>query len=88
MRLTVVALLALCSSLVAGDVPGLVKAKPASGPFVEVDGQYMVPYTATIPGTTVTFEMIPIPGGEFLMGSTPDEKKWATGIEGGAQPGT
>ena len=25
---------------------------------------------------------------EILMGSTPEEKAWATGIEGGAQPGT
>ncbi|PYU90500.1 MAG: hypothetical protein DMG08_17750 [Acidobacteria bacterium] len=26
-------------------------------------------YTETIPGTTVTFEMIAIPGGSFTMGS-------------------
>lgn len=73
MRLSVVALLALCSALNAGDVPGLVKEKPASGPFVQVDGQYMVPYTVTIPGTELKFEMIPIPGGEFLMGSPDGE---------------
>lgn len=29
----------------------------------------MKPYTNTIPGTTVTYAMVPIPGGEFLMGS-------------------
>lgn len=57
----------------ADDSPGLTSTKPASGPFVEVDGQFMVPYTETIPGTDVTFEMIPVPGGEFQLGSPPDE---------------
>ncbi len=35
----------------------------------------MVPYTATIPGTDVKFEMLPIPGGKFKMGSPASEKK-------------
>jgi len=39
-------------------------------------------------GGGVTLETVFIPPGEFLMGSTPEEKKWATGIEGGAQAGT
>jgi len=30
-------------------------------------------YTNTIPGTTVTFALVPIPGGEFLMGSPDGE---------------
>ena len=30
-------------------------------------------YTNTIPGTKVTYAMVPIPGGEFLMGSPPSE---------------
>ncbi len=54
--------------------PGIVKEKPASGQFVEIEGGYMVPYTATIPGTKIQFEMIPIPGGKFLMGSPEDEE--------------
>ena len=33
----------------------------------------MVPYIEKIPGTDVTFEMIPVPGGEFLMGSPANE---------------
>jgi sulfatase modifying factor 1 len=33
----------------------------------------MVPYTESIPGTDVTFEMVPIPGGEFLLGSRAGE---------------
>jgi formylglycine-generating enzyme required for sulfatase activity len=34
----------------------------------------MKPYTNTIPGTQVSFTMVPIPGGEFVMGS-PDAEK-------------
>jgi formylglycine-generating enzyme required for sulfatase activity len=33
----------------------------------------MVPYQETIPGTDVQFTMLPIPGGEFLLGSPADE---------------
>jgi sulfatase modifying factor 1 len=39
-------------------------------------------------GNDVSLELVYIPPGKFLMGSTPEEKNWATGIEGGAQPGT
>lgn len=34
----------------------------------------MKPYRMTIPNTTVSFEMVPIPGGQFTMGSPPSEK--------------
>lgn len=33
----------------------------------------MEPYTETIPGTSVTFEMVPLAGGTFRMGSPPSE---------------
>jgi formylglycine-generating enzyme required for sulfatase activity len=33
----------------------------------------MQPYTNTIPGTTVSYSMVPIPGGEFVMGSPDSE---------------
>jgi formylglycine-generating enzyme required for sulfatase activity len=33
----------------------------------------MAPYTETIPDTNVSIEMVPIPGGEFLMGSPEGE---------------
>ena len=33
----------------------------------------MVPYTVSIPGTKIHFEMIPIPGGKFTMGSPDSE---------------
>ena len=39
-------------------------------------------------GSGVGLELCFIPPGEFMMGSTAEEKEWATGIEGGAQPGT
>jgi formylglycine-generating enzyme required for sulfatase activity len=61
----------------APTVPGLVTEKPAEGRFVKCDDGYMVPYTQTIPGTEVSFEMVPVPGGEFLMGSPPSEAERA-----------
>ena len=36
----------------------------------------------------ISLELVHIPPGEFMMGSTPEEKAWAVGIEGGAQAGT
>lgn len=39
-------------------------------------------------GKEVQLEVLYIPPGNFMMGSTPEEKIWATGIEGGAQAGT
>ena len=53
---------------------GLVREKPAKGFFVETDLGYMVPYTATVPGSSITYEMVPIPGGRFKMGSPASEK--------------
>jgi len=68
----------------AADAPvslGISTEKPQEGPAVEVPGGFMVPYTDQIPGTDVTFEMIPIPGGEFLFGS-PEEEGEREGDEG------
>ena len=53
---------------------GFSKEKPETGPSVAIEGGFMVPYTVTIPGSEVTFEMIPITGGEFQMGSPDGEK--------------
>lgn len=39
-------------------------------------------------GKRTSLEVVYIPPGDFVMGSTPEEKAWATGVEGGAQPGT
>jgi formylglycine-generating enzyme required for sulfatase activity len=41
----------------------------------------MKPYTNAIPGTEVTYAMVPIPGGEFVMGS-PDSEKARNADEG------
>jgi sulfatase modifying factor 1 len=54
---------------VAGD------ARPAGdGPFVKVPGGWMTPYEETIPGSDVTFRMIPVAGGIFRMGSADGEE--------------
>jgi formylglycine-generating enzyme required for sulfatase activity len=57
----------------AEETPGWSDAKPESGPSVEVDGRYMIPYVEQLPGKETSFVMIPVPGGEFLMGSPEDE---------------
>jgi sulfatase modifying factor 1 len=44
-----------------------------NGPSVRVPGGWMVAYDETIPGTDVSFRMIPVPGGTFQMGSGADE---------------
>jgi formylglycine-generating enzyme required for sulfatase activity len=72
----VVLLLGATSALAADDaeIIGISKAKPASGPGIAVDGGFMVPYSMKIPGTDVTFEMVPIPGGTVTVGSPESEK--------------
>lgn len=71
--LTVLVTSCTIASARADETPGLSATRPESGPVVEVDGRYMVPYAETIPGTDVAFEMIPVPGGEFLLGSPAGE---------------
>jgi formylglycine-generating enzyme len=63
------------SSLLAENesVLGLVAEQPASGRFVQTEQGYMVPYQQPIPGTEARFEMQPIPGGKFLLGSPANE---------------
>lgn len=39
-------------------------------------------------GQDTTLEVVYIPAGKFMMGSTAAERAWATGPEGGATPGT
>jgi formylglycine-generating enzyme required for sulfatase activity len=47
---------------------------PEAGPALAAGAPEHKAYTETIPGSSVKFEMLPIPGGTFLMGSPPDEK--------------
>ena len=65
----------------AEDIPGIVNAKPADGLSVQTEKGWMVPYDVTIPNTDVTFRMIPVPPGEFLMGS-PSSEEGREDIEG------
>ncbi|WP_184302816.1 formylglycine-generating enzyme family protein [Aporhodopirellula rubra] len=52
---------------------GIATEKPAEGPSVALeDGTFMVPYTQRIPGTDIQFEMIPVPGGAFTLGTPED----------------
>ena len=69
--------LVACSSVVEAQQksrPGLSATRPTEGRFVETDQGFMVPYTVTIPGSDVSFEMVPIPGGTFTMGSPASEE--------------
>ncbi len=57
----------------AADAVGFSATAPSSGPIIKTDRGYMIAYEATIPGTDATFEMIPIPGGKFKLGSPEGE---------------
>ncbi len=68
------AVLSLGGSLPAGERPGD-KLPPVPVPnAVAKTPEEMKPYTEVIPGTNIKFEMIPVRGGKFLMGSPPDEE--------------
>ncbi len=61
---------------------GISKTQPDSGPFVKLaDDAFMVPYSHSVEGTEVSFEMIPIPGGKATIGS-PDEQPGRNQDEG------
>ncbi|MEQ1830259.1 MAG: SUMF1/EgtB/PvdO family nonheme iron enzyme [Pirellula sp.] len=55
---------------------GISHQKPESGPYVPIDngkGGYMVSYTESLERTSITFEMMPIPGGTAEIGSPSSE---------------
>lgn len=58
-----------------------------TGPILAVEPKHGDSKTLDL-GADVRLELVYVPAGKFLMGSTAAEKEWATGIEGGAQPGT
>ena len=74
-------LLAVGLMAFTGQVSGTAHAAPADDPKNGAS-------TLVDLGHDVTLEVVYIPAGEFRMGSTAAEKAWATGIEGGATPGT
>jgi len=61
----------------AEEMPGFIAgdAQPeVEGPVVQVSGGWMVPYAETIPGSDVTFRMIPVPAAAYRMGSPEGEE--------------
>ena len=71
-RLSLCGLYLLCLLLPAfGRLPRLADAEP---PLQKMKASEMRPYSETIPGTSIKFEMMPVPGGEFVMGSPASEK--------------
>jgi formylglycine-generating enzyme len=54
---------------------GIAISKPANGIAIELsDGRWMTSYKQTIRNGAVTFEMVPIPGGTFMLGSPESEE--------------
>ncbi|MEZ6135316.1 MAG: SUMF1/EgtB/PvdO family nonheme iron enzyme [Pirellulaceae bacterium] len=72
LAIPVLILLSLSGPLSHAEQPGISATKPTEGAAVEVKEGFMVPYTLTIPGTKIEIEMVPIAGGKFKMGSSPD----------------
>ena len=50
----------------------MVFAAPALAGAIAAGGE-LKPFTEAIPGSQVSFDMVPIPGGEFLFGSPDGE---------------
>lgn len=73
LRAVVSCLLCLATCVSQANDLGLVAHAPAEGRSVATQEGHMVAYEETLPGTDVRFTMMPIPGGEFLMGSPEDE---------------
>jgi formylglycine-generating enzyme required for sulfatase activity len=70
----------LLFTLVAGGIWFLLIDEPAPPASAAAKKEKAIPdkghkaYTETIPGSQVKFDMVPIPGGTFMMGSPPKEK--------------
>lgn len=60
----------LCLAVV---LAGTAQAQDATLVAVDPLPPDMKPYTETLPGTEIEFEMIPVPGGTYLIGSPEDE---------------
>jgi formylglycine-generating enzyme required for sulfatase activity len=58
-----------------GTIASITSAVRAQGAPAASLPPGMQTYVEPVPGTDLKFEMIPIPGGRFLMGSPPDEEK-------------
>ena len=65
------AAVALLAAVVMAAAPDARSGAPRSAAQAAITA--VAPYTETIPGTTVSFDMVPIPGGTFRMGSPASE---------------
>jgi len=61
------------AAIVLAAAPDTLSSAPARSPGQAAAAAAVAPYTETIPGTSVTFDMVPIPGGTFTMGSPATE---------------
>ncbi|MEX2169313.1 MAG: formylglycine-generating enzyme family protein [Pirellulales bacterium] len=59
---------------------GIVDSPPAGVRAVKTERGYMVPYSVTIPGTEVSFDMVPIPGGEVSVELIIDDQPRAVAV--------
>ena len=59
----------------AREVPGIASMAPSGQRSVKTDQGSLVAYKEKIPGTEVTFEMMPIPEGVFSLGSPDGESE-------------
>ena len=66
-RLLLVCFFLLTSAADAQSPGGLRSERPKSGRTIETKQGWMVPYTQSIPGCNVAFEMVPIPAGEIEL---------------------
>jgi formylglycine-generating enzyme required for sulfatase activity len=64
-----VVLVASAAGRAATDLP----VAPAASAGGQAAAAAVAPYTETIPGTSVSFDMVPVPGGTFTMGSPASE---------------
>ncbi len=74
--LAAVALFPAAAGIAADATPGFVKGgeRPdTEPPAVQWQDGWLVPYDEEIPGTEISFRMVPIPGGTFRLGSPADE---------------
>ncbi len=72
--ISVITCLLLTTRITCGEnLPGILQEKPAEGFAVQAEHGWMIPYDVTIPGTEIVFRMMPIPRGEFIMGSGENE---------------
>jgi formylglycine-generating enzyme required for sulfatase activity len=67
--------LCICPMLFGASALGSYLLSTPDAPPSAAGPEEMKPYVETIPGTKVRFEMVPIPGGTFGMGSPPSEPK-------------